>query len=228
MAIQVQGFNKSVAAIWDADGFSFRAMRVTARGVEFGALGVYAYAQVSGTMAANIVGASEIFQMRWTDATDLCLVFGVNLESLGCTTTGFTAGFGNVDLTIARGWTADGSGGTAATLTGDNQKLRTSMGSSQMGTIRIATTAALGAGTKTLDAQPIGIYAATFDTAVDRVYMPKVSMFGGVDQLAVGDTMNPYPVVLAEEEGLAMRATVPATGTWQFGVSVNWAEVTAY
>jgi len=36
------------------------------------------------------------------------------------------------------------------------------------------------------------------------------------------------PLVFAQNEGFVVRATVPATGTWQFGVTVAWTEVTAY
>lgn len=221
MAIEVQGFSGVVAEV---DGTTFRAMRVTARGVEFGSLGVYSYGQVSGTMAAGIAGNSEILQFRWADLTRFCLIFGVNLEGLGGSATAFTAGFGNVGLLIARGWSANGSGGTAATLTGNNQKLRTSMGSSLVTDLRIATTAALGAGTKTLDTQPIGIQAFSVGTVANVQYLSKVPLFGAQS----GSILNPYPIVLATNEGVSMRVTVPATGTWQFGASVNWAEVAAY
>jgi hypothetical protein len=44
-----------------------------------------------------------------------------------------------------------------------------------------------------------------------------------------GEDIGPeHPVLLAQNEGFVVRATVPATGTWQFGITVAWAEVTAY
>ena len=57
-----------------------------------------------------------------------------------------------IDVIKSTAWTAAGTGGTAVTLSAGN-KMRTSMGSSLVasGDMRIATTAALGAGTKTLE-----------------------------------------------------------------------------
>jgi hypothetical protein len=37
-----------------------------------------------------------------------------------------------------------------------------------------------------------------------------------------------HPIVLAQNEGIAVRATMPATGTWSASVLMKWAEVTAY
>lgn len=220
MAIQVQGNGGVVAEV---DGTTFRALRVTSRPVEYGALGLYRVSMISGTMAAGLAGASEIFQARWTDATRLCLVFGIQLDGLAGSATAFTAGFANASLTIARNWSADGSGGTAATLTGNNNKLRTSMGTSLFGAVRASSTAALTAGTKTLDSQAVGQITFSIGTAVSVNYLGQVAFYGELEQNA-----NPAPIVFAQNEGIVARATVPATGTWQFGVTMAWAEVTSY
>jgi len=220
MAIQVQGNSGTVVEV---DGTTFRALRVTSRPVEYGALGLYRIAMLSGTMAAGMAAASEIFQARWTSATNLALIWGMSFDGFG-SATAFTAGFGNMSMTIARSWSADGSGGTPATLTGNNQKLRTSMGTSLMGAIRVSTTGALGAGTKTLDAQPIAQVALSINAVANTQYLPPATVVYG--NLEAGG--NPTPVVLAQNEGVVVRATVPATGTWQFGVTMSWAEVTSY
>jgi hypothetical protein len=39
---------------------------------------------------------------------------------------------------------------------------------------------------------------------------------------------NPAPMVLAQNEGVVIRATVPATGTWGHGVTMAWSEVATY
>lgn len=220
MAIQVQG-NSGVVA--EVDGTTFRSLRVTSRPVEYGALGLYRASMISGTMAAGLAGASEIFQARWTDATRLCLVFGFQLDGLAGSATAFTAGFANASLTIARNWSADGSGGNAATLTGNNNKLRTSMGTSLFGAVRASSTAALTAGTKTLDSQAVGQITFSIGVATSIIYLGQVALYGELEQNA-----NPSPIVLAQNEGVVARATVPATGTWQFGVTMAWAEVTSY
>jgi hypothetical protein len=33
-----------------------------------------------------------------------------------------------------------------------------------------------------------------------------------------------YPLLFAQNEGFIIRATVPATGTWAFAVTVDWNE----
>jgi hypothetical protein len=137
-------------------------------------------------------------------------------------TTGFTAGAGNLNLSIARGYTANGTGGTAATLTGNNNKLRTSMGSSLVGDLRTASAAALGAGTKTYDSQAVGLFTFGVPATANINLLPSVlDLYNEVNQ---GD----QPIVLAQNEGLGLRATVPATGVWQFSVEIEWSEVNTY
>src|ERR1041385_8443778 len=121
------------------------------------ALGHYSVSMVSGVMAAGLAAGSDIYQFRWTDATRLCSVVEIALEGI-YQLTAFTAGAGLFRVGIARTWTAPGTGGNTAVLTGNNNKLRTSMGTSLLGEIRCASTAALGTGTKTYDSQDIVSY----------------------------------------------------------------------
>lgn len=218
MAIQFQGSSGTVAEV---SGTTHRAMRTEARPLDYGALGQYRLSMLSGTMAAGLAANSEIFQFRWTDATRLGAVHLVTLDGLSGSATAFTAGFGKVDLLAARSFTAAGTGGTAATITTNNGKLRTSMGTTLLGEIRCASTAALTAGTKTLDAQAMGQLSLTFGTATSVQYASQVVLLGG-------DDSPPHPLILTQNEGFAVRATVPATGTWQFGITVHWTELTAY
>lgn len=216
--MQIQGFNGTIA---DVGGTGFRALKVQQMPLEIGSLGSYRKSLLSGTMAAGLAANSEIFQFRWTDATRLCVVKKVILNGLAGSATAFTAGFAKVDLLPARSWTADGSGGTSGTLTGNNAKLRTSHGTSLLGSTRIASTAALGVGTKTLDTDAIGLCSFSIGTVANVIYVQNWDMFGE-------DTGPEHPLVLAQNEGFVLRATVPATGTWQFGLTVVWAEVASY
>jgi len=218
MAIQLQGNTGTVAEV---DGTNYRAVRATLRPIDYGSFGSYRMAQLSGTMAAGLAANSEIFQFRWADATRLCIVTSVIFDGLSGSSTAFTAGLGKVDMLVARSWTADGSGGTAATITGNNAKQRSSMGTTLLGASRIASTAALTAGTKTLDTQAIGQYSTTFGTVANVQAIPQCDLFHI-------DPGGESPLILAQNEGFVVRATVPATGTWQFGVTVCWTEVTAY
>lgn len=218
MAIQVQG-NSGVVA--EVDGTTYRAMRSTLRPIDYGAYGSYRLSQLSGTMAAGLTANAEIFQFRWSDASRICIVTSVIFDGLSGSATAFAAGFGKVDMLVARAWTADGSGGSAATITGNNQKQRTSMGSTLLGASRISSTAALTAGTKTLDSQAIGQYSAAFGTTTSVQWIPQFDLFHA-------DPGGESPLILAQNEGFVIRASVPATGTWQFGVTVVWTEIDAY
>ena len=224
MAIQIQGNGGVVAEV---DGTTFRAQRVTSRPIDYGALGFYRISMTSGTMAAALAANSEIFQFRWPDATRFAVVYRIAM-SAGLNAAATAAGLVSFRSTIARAWTAAGSGGTRATMTGNNQKLRTSMGTSLVNDIGISTTAALTAGTKTLDAQDIagvatGIGTAAITAAID---MP---IIGPTDLLNI-ESPSDHPLVFAQNEGYVIRigATMPATMTWHFAVVSSWAEVAAY
>lgn len=224
MALQIQGNGGVIAEV---DGTVFRAQRATSRPVDHGALGAYGYGGFTGILPAALAANSEIFQFRWADATRYAVIRKVQFSAV-VSTTFFAAGVPvTIDLVKSTGWSAAGTGGTAvspaATL-----KRRTSMGSSLVasGDIRIATTAALGAGTKTLEANSLGgIVAAGPITASlnGEIVAPGTILW----QAEVGD--GEHPLVLAQNEGFSIRSVaVPATGTWQAAVNIDWAEVTAY
>lgn len=218
MALQVQGNGGTVAEV---DGTNFRAIRSTLRPIDYGALGAYSASHLSGTMAAGLAANAEIVQFRWTDATRFAVINSVVLNGLAGSATAFTAGFAKVDMLVARGWSADGSGGTALTLTGNNNKLRTAMGTALVGVIRGSSTAALTAGTKTLDTQAVGQHSFSVGVVVSAIYVAQPVYL--LDAIA-----NGHPLVLTTNEGFVLRATMPATGTWQWGVTINWTEVATY
>lgn len=186
---------------------------------------VWGVALKSGIMAAGLAANSEIFQFRNVDATNLRTVRVLAAVLSAVTdTTGFTAGAGFFDLVPARAWTVDGSGGAAATLTTNNGKLRTANqgGASTLGVagaVRIATTAALVAGTKTLDAQGVAAVAGAFTaTAGSSILAPS-------NLLTMGVNLDNEPLVLGHNEGFVIRADVPVVGTWKFAVHVLFAEL---
>jgi hypothetical protein len=223
MAIQIQGNGGTTAEV---DGTNFRALRIHNRPVDYGALGFYGINMVTGTMAAGLAANAEIFQARWTDATRFGAIYNVGCDGAGGITA-MAAGFTKFEVMIARAWSADGGGGTAATLTGNNQKLRTSMGTTLFGAIRISATAILTLGTKTLDAQGFGAALSSTGATAGTELLPNCELFSATSH---GDN---HPVILASNggstsEGIIVRATIPATGTWTGGVSMRWAELTAY
>lgn len=174
--------------------------------------GTYGLALATGTMAAGIAAESEIFQFRWTSATVNARVESL-MVSAGNLGTAFAAGFGSFGLFLATGFSAAGTGGGTATLTTINGKHAEDDGVTALTEARIATTAALGAGTKTLAAHPIS--AAWF----------------GVPNVAGSPMLDPweflkYPVILkaGSSAGLIVKVTVPITGTWTGGVAIKWKE----
>jgi hypothetical protein len=189
------------------------------RPIDFGSLGIYALSLQTGTMAAGLAANSEIYQARWTHATNVALVKQFRLDG-GGGIAAFAAGFYKHEAMVARAWSVDGSGGTAATLSGNNNKLRTSMGTTGFGAIRIAGTAALSAGTKTLDTQGFGAAMGGL-TATAGASMPAFDLFNP-------ESESEFPLVLATNEGVIVRTTVPATGTWTAGITLKWAELTSY
>lgn len=224
MAIQIQGNGGTIAEV---DGATFRSQRVTPRPVDHGSLGAYAYGGFSGILPAALGANSEIFQFRWVDATRFAVIRKVRIAA-AVTTTFFAAGVPvQIDLVKATSWSAQGTGGTgvapAALL-----KRRTSMGSSLVasGDMRIATTAALGAGTKTLETVSLSTILAGGPITASlngTIIVPGTILW----QAEVGD--GEHPLVLAQNEGFVIRSVaVPATGTWQVSVNIDWAEVTAY
>lgn len=208
------------------DGSRFQALKFTPKPADYADAGHFAVAAVTGTMAAGIAGNSEIFQFRWTSSALLALIQEVRIDAMNSLGTGFTAGVGTFHLTAARGWSAAGTGGGAMTLTGNNNKLRTAMAGTAVGEIRVATTAALGAGTKTLDGNSLAYTKATISASTNTVFLG--GTMGPVRLWGPDVGSGEHPLVLTTNEGFVVRGTVPATGTWEIAIGVRWAEVPAY
>jgi len=198
-----------------------RAFRVENRPLDVGALGSYALAMTTGTMAAGLAATAPIFSFRWANATNNAIIRKV-VVSMGSLVTGFAAGIGIFRLMPARSFSASDSGGTPATLTGNNMKRRTSFGTTLAADIRIASTATLTAGTRTLDANEVAAIQFTVTATAQTVHLPPSQ---GV--LWTPDQAAEWPLVLAQNEGFIIQATVPATGTWQGQVNIEWAEIAA-
>lgn len=170
----------------------------------------------SGVVGAGAAADSEIVQIRWTQANQKLAILGV-LISAAIDGTAFTAGAANFKLTKATAFSLAGTGGATTTLTGTNAKLNTAIAGQNTPEIRVSTTAALGAGTKTLDTTNLGgIRFSAPGTVTHTQLITDVVLFS--DAVAAG-----RPVILNENEGLIVRATVPATGTWGFSATIIYA-----
>jgi len=205
-----------------ADQNPYDFPRVIHRPIDIGSLGSYNFQAITGTMAAGLSAGSPIFSFRWGNASNLCLLkrIRISMNSLG---TGFTAGVGRFEAFFARSFSASDSGGTAVTLTTNQAKRRTSFGTSLVTDCRISSTATLTAGTRTLDTLPFVGVTFGVGTGTNTVMLATVDLWvpgleGGAD----------WPLVFAQNEGLVIQATVPATGTWNAQVGLFWDEVGAY
>lgn len=181
---------------------------------------LFGYNCASGVMAAGLAANSEIIQVRIVDTAAQRRFRVVSaILSAAVDTVGFTAGIARFDLVPARAWTAAGTGGGTLTLTGNNGKMRTLQQAAQnAGEIRVATTAALTAGTKTLDAQGIaGVAVGASTAAGSQLLLP-------TELIQAGLTSQEEPLIVSHNEGFVIRANVPAVGTWGFNLSLLLAE----
>lgn len=181
-------------------------------------LGSYGMGANSGTMAAGLAANAPVFSFRY-GAANLAIVRKIIIEADNITTA-FVAGAAKFDLIMARSFSASDTGGTAGTLTTNNGKLRTSFATTGVSDLRISSTATLTAGTRTLDAQPIASVEFAVPTSIDADLLPTTNLF-----LA---EFGQSPIVLAQNEGFVIQATVPGTGTWVFSARVIWDEVSAF
>ena len=211
----------------EVDGTLFRALRTTPRPIDYGAFGAYSYGGFTGILPAALGANSEIFQFRWADATRVCIIRRIRIAAV-VSTTFFAAGVPvQIDLIKSTAWTVAGTLGTGITM-GTSGKKRASMGSSLMvaGDMRIATTAALGAGTKTLDANSHKVIAAAgpITASLNGTIIPPGTLLWH-SETADGE----HPLVLVTNEGFSIRSVaVPGTGTWTASIQVDWFELASY
>lgn len=210
------------------------AQHQSARPVAYGSLGHYKWAGSTGILPAALAANSEIFQFRWSHATNLAVIGKIRI-SAAVTTTFFAAGVPvEIDLIKSTAWSVAGTGGAGVTIAAMG-KTRNSMASSSLaaGDMRIATTAALGAGTKTLEtgsSMASLVAAGPITASLNGTIIAPGTILWEPD---MGD--GEHPLVLgglgggAVSDGFSIRSVaVPATGTWRVAVSIQWAEVAAF
>lgn len=215
MAQQILGADGSTVVRVDP---TFGALRVSPRPLE-----ATAWMQISAKSGALTVvtgsTANLVFALR-NGGSNLYLIRKIAIQ--WTTTTGYTAAqYQDFSAYVARSYTVASSGGTAITISGNTNKLRTSLGTLSTPDCRISTTAALTAGTLTVDTNPIGTYGAWCAAATAGAGFPLTTIF---DQ-GPGD----YPLVLAANEGLVIcpGTTMGAAGVGFLTVMVEVAETTS-
>lgn len=200
-------------------------------------LGHYSAVLTTGTIGAGMAGLGELVQMRWPSTTRFCAIQEVTVLEFWNVATAWTAGRFLFDVIKSTGWTVDGTGGGAVAVATPQLKMRTSMGATLFSTgFRLATTAALGAGTKTLLTLPFGATYGMVDAVAAKYHIPQSNVVAtlspasgdGIKLFKVDLASGEHPMLLVQDEGISIRATVPATGTWSASFLVKWAELAAF
>lgn len=189
----------------------------------------YRYSGVTGTIGAALAASSEVFQFRFVSGTkSFALIEKIELEGCVVIAAATVAGPVGFEVVPARAWTVAGSGGTRVANTADNLQMETALPNSQVSDIGIATTGALTAGTKTLDANAAGGIMGGVGTAAITAYT--ASSIVPVQSMLRADATGKMPMVCANNEGFVIRTTHvgPATLTYVARFSVAWCEVTAF
>ena len=208
----------------DASGFvalgidpTHKALRTCLRPIEHGAGGFYRIGGASGALTG--AGANTpVFSLRWTSAILNALILQFQWWWFLSTAFG-TAQIVDHGLYAARGFSAADSGGTALTPATNDGKKRTSYPTSLVGDIRISSTAALTAGTRTLDAKHMGA-RGQWANAVGAALPAGVASFN----FRIDDE---HPILLAQNEGIILQnlTAMGATGVIRLYVDVAWLEV---
>lgn len=197
---------------------------VSPRPPAIGSLGGYSLNAETGAITATLAANSPLFSFRWTDATRLAIIEHIT-ASVAISGTITTAVATSLEAIIARSFTASDTGGTGLSFANNGGKSnanKTSMGATLVGDVRIATTAALTAGTRTLDNNGIGGVNYGTGTTAGTGGMGKTDLYRySADE--------GYPVILAQNEGFIIRNpdAGPATGTFKVMITVRWTEVLA-
>lgn len=200
------GANSIVSGIGKYEGYGFR-------------LGA-----VSGVVAAGLAASSDLFAFRNILSPRKIRILEVRVSAANAGTA-FAAGIGSFNMFAARGFSVSDTGGTSIVMAagGNTNKLRTAQVSSNLqgtnGDLRIASTGALGAGTRVLDVNAVGAIVFGVQATAGQQLVSDTPLYEA--------SLSSYvlPLVLDQNEGFVIQGTVPATGNFVFGVQVLWAEI---
>jgi hypothetical protein len=203
------------------DGTVQRSMLMTQlMPVDYGPGGSYHRTSKSAVMVANTAASSPIYSFQWPSLTSLALIKRIRISAWSVDV-GFIAGLVTFDVITARAFTVQMTGGTSVSLAGNSGKLRTSMGSSQANII-FATTVPLTGGTFTPDPSP-----GTTETWATEVGVNPYTLItpGPMPVKLFEKLQGEMPLLLAQNEGFIVEASVPQNGTWSFTLTSEWDEV---
>lgn len=213
MSVQILGQDGTSVQAVDA---TFKASRSTLRPAEV--IGWYSFGATSGALT-GVAAAGPVFSLRNT-GTNLLKVRRLQVGFV--TTTAFTTCTQGLayNLLFATGFTVSDSGGTALYTAGQNKHRQSFTNITSAPDVRISTTAAITAGTRTLNTIAMGVAGGTSAAVGDS--MPITSLLSH----DAGD----YPIILAQNEGLVVTNAIAmgAAGVIALHVNIEFAEVASY
>ena len=182
----------------------------------------------TGSVVAGLAAAAPIFSLRWTSTASRMIIQSIMLDFYVVTAYTTAQGIAN-SLYFARSYTVTDSGGTAITATQTaDQALDTKQigvgGNAQSlifagsGDMRIATTATLTAGTRTLDDQ--ALYS----------WLGSASAIGAASNnpdLVLGQQDATNPLTIRANEGIVITNDIllGAVGVIVWNIGLEWTEV---
>jgi hypothetical protein len=199
---------------------SFAAARLSLRPLEFkqynGHLGGHYRAALSTGLVTGVAAGGALVSFRWTNPDRVAVLLRAIVQA-SLTTAFGTAQETSVDLVRVNAFTAPDTGGTAVAL-GNDARLSPNMGPSQVSDLRVATTAALGAGTGVAESAALG-----------ASILPLGNTLGASARDVLFDALagQEHPLVLTPGSGFRIRNLFAqgATGVVRFNFSLLWAEV---
>ncbi len=219
---------------------TFLAAHVAMKPMEYtgagAVLGHYSVAQQTGTVTAMGAGAM-LASLRWTDPSRFLVLLRIRVgySILGAVTAAVPM---DMRAIIARGFSVDFTTNktqlSMAAVTNTN-KMRASMGTSLLGVNgpNIATTVAMTGQTLTADSAPFAICSWPSLLATNgagTAVALAAGDCGPVQDLYTCNAMGQHPVVLGNNEGVLVQPaqTGPASGTWNYTVQWEFAEVVVF
>jgi hypothetical protein len=186
--------------------------------LDYGTGGIYQHrTRTTVDLPAGLAAAAPVYSFMWASTSLVALISRMNVMAW-TTGIGFTAGLVRFSLYAARPFTAQDAGGVMINFSGNNAKMASVMASSGANIVYANNGVALTAGTRTLDPDALESIVTTAPVSSNTPFsFPAIALLDRRE----GD----HPLLIANNEGFVIQATVPATGTWQFAVTLDWAEV---
>lgn len=193
-------------------------------------LGYYSAVLRTGSLAATVAANAPLASFRWSSTSAVAVILSIrwSMQQVTASATAVT-GYPDAEAIFARAFTVADTTGTATTPS----KMRTTMSTSAVADLRVCTTAALTAGTRTLDSVGFAFgYGELLHNVSATGTAVLVTAGNGVatTDLYKWDRLGSHPPVLQANEGIVLRqpSAGPAAGTYQYIFTLEWAELATF